>query len=277
MAGDIVSMRTGILDLEPETIPSEFKSKPRWFLWRYFNRAGKLTKPPYQPNGQSGKVNDPSTYSSFDEVYARLIKDNEFSGVGFVLTDDDNIIGWDLDHCLNPKTGEIDEWAKEIVEGLNSYTEITPSGEGLRVFVKGKLPEGRRKIGKVECYDTLRYLTITGNLYPGSVTVIAENNLEIWEAVFNKKLKKQNKEKVSKEKKKTQLDLLHEGNWKEAGYPSQSEADAAYCRFLAEETSGNTQRIDELFRESKLFRPKWDVVHSGDGKTYGQLTIALAL
>jgi putative DNA primase/helicase len=276
MAGDVVSLRTG-LELFPDNIPPEFKEKPRWFLWQWVFRNGKGTKPPFQPNGQAGKVNDPSTYSTYGAALHRLLEDNKYSGLGFVLSDEDDIIAWDLDHCLDPKTGKLDDWAQEIVDALNSYTEISPSGEGLRIFVKGQLPEGRRKIGKVECYQELRYVTVTGNVYLNSPLTINPNNLEIWESTFNRKLKDTKERTQSKAKKGNQLELLHEGNWKEAGYPSQSEADAAYCRYLAEETSGNAEKIDQLFRTSKLYREKWDKSHSGEGKTYGQMTIELAL
>ena len=57
----------------------------------------------------------------------------------------------------------IDDWAWEIIRLINSYTEISPSGTGIRIFCYGKLPPGRRKNGNVEMYDesSPKYLTIT--------------------------------------------------------------------------------------------------------------------
>ena len=59
--------------------------------------------------------------------------------------------------------GNIEQWAQDIVQKLNNYTEITPSGEGLRVLVNASLPVGGRKRGNTEVYATARYVTLTGN------------------------------------------------------------------------------------------------------------------
>jgi len=66
-------------------------------------------------------------------------------GIGFVVTKNDDVVGIDLDDCVNPKTGEIEEWALEDIKTINSYTEISPSGEGIRSFAKGNLPEAGRR------------------------------------------------------------------------------------------------------------------------------------
>lgn len=275
MAGDIVSLPSQI-EIQPENIPDQLKERPRWLLWRWENRGGKLTKPPFQLSGSKASVNDPKTWSTFNDVIKVLAESGKYHGLGFVLTEDDDLIAWDLDHCIDFKTGALAPWAEKIVETLQSYTEITPSGEGLRVFVKGDLPQNGRKKGPVECYKNLRYITVTGNLYPGFPTEIKENSLELWEEYFAGKAV-QPKKQEKKKRRTDQIDFLIEGNWKEAGFPSQSEADLAFCRYLAEQLSGDTEKVDKAFRESKLFREKWDKVHHGDGKTYGQVTIELAL
>jgi putative DNA primase/helicase len=264
--------------INSSNIPLELKEKRKWVLWRWVNRAGKRTKPPYQVNSKPAKVDDPSTWTTFEEVIKTLEENpGKFSGIGFMLSDDDDYIGWDLDHCLNPKNGQLEPWAEEIVKTLNSYTEITPSGEGLRVIVQGDIPERGRKKGNVECYKTLRYVTLTGDLYPFTPTKIGPQSDEIYNRYFSSNGGKEKNPKDKKQKKITSAGLLEQGLWKEAGYPSQSEADLAFCRNLADETLGNAEEIDKRFRESKLFREKWDKVHYGDGKTYGQGTIELAL
>ncbi len=68
---------------------------------------------------------------------------------------------------------------------------------------------------------------------------------------------------------------LWQGEWD--GYPSQSEGDLALCRQLAFWTGGDEERIDRLFRQSGLYRDKWDRQHRGDGRTYGELTVKKAL
>ena len=62
----------------------------------------------------------------------------------------------------DPATGEIEGWAQEIIEELNSYTEISPSGTGVHILVRGELPAGRNRKGRFEAYDQGRYFTITG-------------------------------------------------------------------------------------------------------------------
>jgi primase-polymerase (primpol)-like protein len=92
-----------------------------------------------------------------------------FAGIGFVLTPDDPFAGIDLDHCRDPETGEIEPWASEIVDRFQSYTEISPSGAGIRIFIRGTLPAGKgRHRGRVEVYDRGRFLTVTGQRLEGS-------------------------------------------------------------------------------------------------------------
>ncbi len=140
-------------------------------MWRYSfkeKRGGKWTKVPYQCDGQKAKSDDPTTWTSFDAVIAMLPKqvfgNKSFDGIGFVLTADDPFCGVDLDHCL--KDGKLSEWAQHVVTTLNSYTEITPSGEGLRIFVRAKLPGASgRKNERIELYSNARFLTITGQVF----------------------------------------------------------------------------------------------------------------
>ena len=69
---------------------------------------------------------------------------------------------------------------------------------------------------------------------------------------------------------------LWEGNWS-GRYLSQSEADLALCGMLAFWTGPQSDRIDRLFRQSSLYRAKWDTPHHCDGRTYGQATVETAL
>jgi putative DNA primase/helicase len=88
-----------------------------------------------------------------------------YSGVGFVFSSGDPYTGIDLDHCIDPETGEIAPWAQAWVERFGGYTEISPSGNGLHVIVRGKSSHnGKRTVeGKtVEIYSTERFFTITG-------------------------------------------------------------------------------------------------------------------
>jgi primase-polymerase (primpol)-like protein len=84
-----------------------------------------------------------------------------FDGVGIMLNGD-GLAGWDFDHCLDAAGNIIDETVAGYLALLDSYSEISPSGTGLRVFLKAKLPPKGRKKRLIECYENARYLTVTG-------------------------------------------------------------------------------------------------------------------
>jgi putative DNA primase/helicase len=149
-----------------DNIPPELTALPQWVLWRWESRKGKWTKAPYQPDGTHAKADDPVTWSQYEYVETAFLTSGTFSGVGFVLTADDPFVAWDFDRCLDGEANITDPRVVDYVTRLNSYTEISPSGTGLRVLARGKLPRGRRAAGNYECYDTGRYVTITGNIWP---------------------------------------------------------------------------------------------------------------
>ena len=127
-----------------------------------------MTKIPYSPaTGQRASSTAPETWSGYEEAQ-RACREQGFNGIGFVFTAEDDLCGVDLDGCLNPETGEIKEWAREIIEELDSYTEVSPSGSGIHVLVKGELPPGRNRKGRIEMYDKGRYFTVTGRHLAGT-------------------------------------------------------------------------------------------------------------
>jgi putative DNA primase/helicase len=86
-----------------------------------------------------------------------------YDGIGFVFSDADPFCGIDLDDCRNPETGEIVPWAQEIICRVgDGYTEISPSGRGIHVIIRGDVRGGGMRRGPVEMYSRGRYFTITG-------------------------------------------------------------------------------------------------------------------
>jgi hypothetical protein len=160
-----------------QSVPDILKAMPNWVSWKLVDG----TKPPFicgTDFTRHASSTDSSTWSTFDKVAESVTSDTE--GVGFVLGGEaiaQQILGFDLDGCRNPETGEITSWAEEFLDGLpSSYAEYTPSGYGLRIWVKGKLPGAKRmfklapKVGfgskvQIEVYDSARYFTVTGNVY----------------------------------------------------------------------------------------------------------------
>lgn len=162
-------------------IPAELRAHAQWVLWRWELRENKWTKSPVNARtGAPAKSTDPATWASYDAATAVA---NVDGGLGFVLSTSDPFVGVDLDGCRDFATSAITDEARAIVEDFASYPEISPSGTGMRIIVRGKLPPGGRKHGWLEVYDQARYLTITGAHLDGTPTTIEERTAEL--AVFH--------------------------------------------------------------------------------------------
>ena len=147
-----------------ENIPLELKEYPHWICWEVQIRDGKETKVPFSPHGGMAKTDDPSTWATFEQAKTYCEKHPNLSGIGYVFSVDDPFCGIDLDKCRNPEIGEINADAQKIIDDFASYTEISPSGKGIHIILKGKKPGPKCRKGKIEIYDTERYFTFTGNV-----------------------------------------------------------------------------------------------------------------
>ena len=289
--------------MNPDKIPQEMKEHTAWVCWRLEDRKGKATKVPYcAASGANASSTDPSTWSAFDAALAAWQRSQKmtrpYSGIGFVLSKDDPYVGVDLDHCIDRETGEIREPFLSIIRRVDSYTEITPSGEGVRIIARGELPPSGRKKGDVEMYDAGRFLTITGKVL-GAARPVAERTEQIRavhaeifppadapEAAAPRRRPRPLSEysltdqqilaKAFAARNGNVIHALWNGDW-QGRYSSQSEADGALAFHLAFWTDGDGERADRLFRESGLMREKWDEAHYSGGKTYGQATIEGAM
>src|SRR4051812_3244405 len=133
------------------------KDLRQWVCWRLEVRNGQLTKVPYCPLANTkANITDPGTWAHYKEAVAAY-KERSYDGIGLVFTESDPFCGVDLDECRDPETGEIQVWAQEIIDELDSYAEVSPSGKGVHVLVKAKLPPGRNRKGTIEMYDRKRY------------------------------------------------------------------------------------------------------------------------
>src|ERR1043165_5030525 len=110
---------------------TELKGQKRWALWRYEKSGDRDTKVPYTATGRHAASDDPKTWSTWIELQPFIAL---YSGVGIMLGDP--LGGGDLDNCI--ADGKLQPWAQEIVRRLNSYTEISPSGKGIRILCIGK-------------------------------------------------------------------------------------------------------------------------------------------
>lgn len=165
--------------MNTDKIPNDLKKLPQWVLWKNKGRNGEKTKVPYQRNGKCAKSDDPRTWVKLKE----LEKEIGYSGVGFMFSKSDDFCGIDLDGCRNPETGAVEDWAREIVLKFGSYSEVSPSGTGVKIFVRGTstFKRGRKvatgyedKYGKtpeIEIYDWGRYFAVTGERLAGCVGI----------------------------------------------------------------------------------------------------------
>lgn len=257
-----------------ENIPHEMRDFEQWIVWRFEeNDHGKPTKVPYSPiTNYPAKVNDSSTWSTYENAVAAVALSG-YSGIGFVLTDVDPYAFIDLDEPKKPNGEAVDpDTYKEIWDRqqqvfleFDSYAELSPSGKGLHIIVKGKLESGRKR-SSIEVYSSLRFMTMTGNVY--RQTPIKDHNelLNVLWAQMGKGSSaemfyaglaeaSQTDEQIlqtantaaNQEKFK---DLYYDGNWQKH-YPSQSEADFALLDIIAfySKNGAQTQRI---FLGSKL-------------------------
>lgn len=145
-----------------DNIPEELRRRPQWLVWKLEKRDGKPTKVPYIAGGVGrASSTDSETWRSFDEAVAAL-QTGRYDGVGFVFTSGDPYAGVDLDGCRDPETGVLEQWATEIVRNLDGYAEVSPSGKGVHIIVRGKAPNKKRS--RVEAYSSGRYFTMTGRV-----------------------------------------------------------------------------------------------------------------
>lgn len=274
----IIDAQTNIRDLR------------QWVCWRSEERDGKLTKIPYSPlTGGKASSTNPDTWAGYSEA-VRAYEERGYDGIGFVFTKEDDFVGVDLDHCLDSQSGEIEAWAREFIDELNSYTEISPSGTGVHILLRATLPDGRNRKGPVEIYGDGRYFTMSGRHLEGTPRTI-ENRQEQILALRRRVLG----EPVSTNGHETTRSVASSGLSDQEiimkaaaaengekfrrlwagdtnGYTSVSEADQALCSLLAFWTGPDPARIDELFRESGLYREKWQ-----ERADYRERTISKAL
>jgi hypothetical protein len=220
--------------------------------------------------------------------------------VGFVFTKEAGYIGVDLDNCIdgdNLLRYNEHNW----VHTLKSYTEVSPSGTGVKVIFEGTLPETltRRSFGGNGIYDSGRFFTVTGQLlnsdplsetrfidtvspdtlaplldtwFPPQEQAAGNDWFEVEETLTDNEVMVH----LNREQNAQHSIRLYNGRWQEAGYDSQSEADLALVGKLAFYWRPCPGQIDRLFRASGLMREKWDDTRGG-GQTYGERTIEKAL
>jgi hypothetical protein len=146
---------------------------PQWGVWRWaLKPGGGWQKPPYRSCNplRNLSTSDPDTWSSYVDALA-AVQAKEADGISFVLTPEGDIAAADLDHCRDPGTGSLSEWAQDLIDQADSYVEVTPSGTGLRIIGTAIGEKLHRKfdlpdLGKLAALELFRRthkaITVTG-------------------------------------------------------------------------------------------------------------------
>jgi len=231
-----------------DNIPATIKANNRWAPWKaIFNeKRGKFDKIPCTTTGYGLSTAKPERWYSYEQALEAFTRNPAlFAGVGYVMTGPHGVVGIDLDGCVRDNT--IDDWALEVIETLASYTELSPSGKGLRILVEGKIASDwtNHEVG-IEVYGGLepRFLTVTGQRLKVSVHELATPPAEALEGLAQAYAKVKSASNVIS----LQLpDLIDElDGWPDInglGLPYQA------SDFLAEGTTG-TDRSRTLFTTS---------------------------
>ena len=269
-------------------VPEEMKALPNWVAYKSASsktKPGKYDKQLINPNHQMetiwAKSNDSSTWTTYDKAMEFAIR-KKCTGVAFALQKELNICCVDLDHCM--VDGKMNDSAKKVLKEFGkTYCEKSISGKGLHIFCKGKLPQDyvqRNEI--IEMYDDKRFISMTGiklkysenklsdvkNLSQINIKYLGEPQ-KIAPKVSLPTLDKGERFIIDRLKNQSKYNALFSGDTSMYGGDS-SRADLALCAGIAFYTK-DEGKIDSIFRQSGLYREKWD-----KGR-YGEITIRKAL
>ncbi|MEW2719816.1 phage/plasmid primase, P4 family [Staphylococcus aureus] len=282
----------GVKELE---IPQELKLVSNWVLWRaeWNEKQQNYGKVPYSINGYRASTTNEKTWCDFESVSIEYEVDEQYSGIGFVLSDDNNFVCLDIDNAIDKKGQINSELALKMMQ--LTYCEKSPSGTGLHCFFKGKLPDNRKKKRTdldIELYDSARFMTVTGctigqsdicdnqevlntlvdeyfkeNL-PANEVVREESNTNMQlsdEDIINIMMKSKQKDKISN---------LLQGNY-ESYFESSSEAVQSLLHYLAFYTGKNKQQMERIFLNYNNLTDKWESKRGNT--TWGQLELDKAI
>lgn len=273
-----------------ENIPQEMKELPNWVAFKSQpskTKPGKYDKQLINPNIEMetvwAKANDSGTWASFDKAINYAIQNN-CQGVAFALQKNLDFCCIDLDGCIG-EDGKINDGARTVLKEFgNTYCEKSISGKGLHVFCKGKLPENfiqRNEI--IEMYNDVRFISMTGMKLKYSENKLNEINSlsEINKKYLGERpnveipkpnyatLEKDEQFIIDKLKGNVKYNALLSGDFSAFGN-DHSKADISLCMGIAFYTRDKS-KIDNIFRQSGLYREKWD---KGN---YGNITIEKAM
>jgi AAA domain len=237
-------------------IPADLKARKQWITWSYVwsQKKGKWDKLPTVVRAGNSKNPkdpiDPANQVSYEEALA-YHKKHHTDGIGFELGN--GVAGLDFDACL--QNHQPDAYTASILAALGSpYCEISPSGNGLKIYFTGVLPPNHKNVFKdggphtgIEIYSEGHYFAVTGQLFSGPSALI----------------------EVGPERAALAYFLAERVNSKEHGYfknlwtgtnlpKSRSEAELPLCRYLYEHGFNTLEKMLAVFQYSGLAFNDWE-------------------
>jgi hypothetical protein len=273
-------------------IPNHLKARDRWVLWKPLPQDDDnvvLTKSPFSCRFTDDRASStrPDTWSDFATAAAAYEQRQANGAGGLMVALGDGLAGVDLDDAIDPATGQPTAEAQAIIDRLRSYSEVSVSGTGVRIFVLAPEAPGK-KFGKIEIYSKSRFLTVTGRQIPGTPNRIEDRADEV--AALRDELERarsagrpvvaRTNQDVTRLREMfpgvtalgvpdeeillrasevcgERFEKLWSGD--DSDYDSRSQADLALAGHLAFICGpGEEERVEQLMRQSELVRAKWD-------------------
>lgn len=284
----------------------ELKQSPIWVVWKKQEvktptpqKNKRFTKVPYQINGHPASSVDPTQWVTYEQAAAAAPK---FSGIGFTISKHFPLLCIDLDHVLNEAGELIREDYAVLVDAADTYTEKSPSGDGLHIILRLEQHMSLIANKKVnddgtafECYTEGRYFTYTGNPFGEAKPVrtitaeVADELLRMVGYPWGKDAEAPKEkidattiqldltdqvivEKMFKSKGGNDIQKLYNGDITKHNEDA-SAADAALCQHLAFWTQKNADQMESIWLASPLGQRE----KTQQRKDYRERTIANAI
>jgi hypothetical protein len=281
-----------ILAVDLAAIPEQLKELNRWVLWKPLpsdDDPSVLTKSPFDCRFTDDRASStrPETWNDFEAAAAAYLGREHNGTGGIMIALGDGLAGVDLDNAIDSETGDLTAVAQQIVNRMQSYTELSVSGTGIRIFVRAPEAPGK-KFGNVEVYTRARFLTVTGRQIPGTPSTIEDRGAEL--AALRDELDAARQAgrpaRAPRDPNATPLNEAFPGvtvlgvpddeiltrasevcgerfdnlwSGDDSAYESRSQADLALAGDLAFMCGpGEEERVESLMRQSGLVREKWD-------------------
>lgn len=192
-----------LLAFIPENIPTWLKEQPRWAPWEavWKESKGKYDKIPHNPRNPQFRLSTakPESWGDLHKTLAVIGEHKgKFAGPGYVMTAPHGLVGVDLDRCIDD-LGIVEDWALVVCRKLGSYCEVSPSGNGLRIFGLGSVPNDwtNHEVG-IEVYggNEARFLTVTGQRMPFASESVQPFDPAVLEALASEYAREKRKAEV---------------------------------------------------------------------------------